>query len=158
MSQARTDIRPAAYRDIPAMCALLKTLLALEPDARADAAAQGRALAMLLENKGACRVLVAERKGLVVGMCVAQLLVNAAQGALAAQVEDVVVDEAHRGRGIGRGLLAAAGEWAREHGVARMQLLADREDRAALEFCHRLGWSQTRVTCLRAALPFGSRP
>jgi GNAT superfamily N-acetyltransferase len=64
-------------------------------------------------------------------------------------VEDLVVAEEERGRGIGRRLLDAIEAWARAEGAARLQLLADRENAPALAFYARLGWRSTRLIGLR---------
>jgi GNAT superfamily N-acetyltransferase len=64
-------------------------------------------------------------------------------------VEDMVVIGSERRRGVGRSLLRAVEAWARGRGATRLQLLADRENEAAFRFYERLGWSGTRLVCLR---------
>jgi GNAT superfamily N-acetyltransferase len=64
-------------------------------------------------------------------------------------VEDVVVAERWRGRGIGQQLMTAIGDWARRHGLTRLQLLADRHNRKALDFYAKAGWQPTQLICLR---------
>jgi GNAT superfamily N-acetyltransferase len=82
-------------------------------------------------------------------MVTAQLVVSTAEGGPSALVEDMVVDGAERGAGLGRSLLEAVEEWSRRRGATRLQLLADRENTPALRFYERLGWSGTRLVCLR---------
>lgn len=144
-----TAIRQAESRDIPDMVGLLSQLFALEQDFAPDPARQARGLALLLADRCQCRVLVAESQGRVAGMCVGQLLVSTAEGGPSVLVEDVVVDAGCRGLGLGRLLVQALAVWARDCGASRMQLLADRTNEAALAFYHRLGWSGTRMICLR---------
>jgi GNAT superfamily N-acetyltransferase len=82
-------------------------------------------------------------------MVTAQLVVSTAEGARSALVEDLVVDAAERGRGVGASLLGAIEAWARARGATRLQLLADRENAPALAFYARMGWTGTRLVCLR---------
>jgi GNAT superfamily N-acetyltransferase len=143
-------IRRARDADFDALTGLLESLFSIETDFEADAARQRRGLSMLLEGCGKhCCLLAAEAGGRVVGMASAQILISTAEGGLSAVVEDVVVAEPWRGRGIGRLLVAAVLRWAADRGVTRLQLLADRTNAAALRFYAKQGWQTTRLICLR---------
>jgi ribosomal protein S18 acetylase RimI-like enzyme len=148
MSGAPFAIRPAIAADLDALVRLLGLLFSIEADFRPDPERQRRGLALLLAAPQA-RVLVAEVDGRVAGMVTAQLVVSTAEGGLSALVEDLVVEAASRGRGVGRSLLAAAEGWAQERGATRLQLLADRENAPALGFYERLGWRPTQLVCWR---------
>jgi GNAT superfamily N-acetyltransferase len=141
-------IRPARPEDLDALVALLAQLFAIEADFSADTGRQRRGLALLLASPRA-RVLVAERDGRVVGMVTAQLVVSTAEGAASAWIEDMVVDAAERGAGVGAHLLAGIGAWAAAEGATRLQLLADRENAPALRFYAREGWAPTQLVCWR---------
>ena len=141
-------IRPARPADLEALVGLLRILFAIEADFDFDPARQRRGLAMLLAHEGAV-VLVAETAGRVVGMCSGQLTISTAEGGFALLVEDMVVADAWHGRGLGRELLAALVQWAAEKKIGRLQLLADRNNTAALEFYGKLGWQPTELICLR---------
>jgi GNAT superfamily N-acetyltransferase len=142
-------VRPAAVDDLEAMVELLRQLFALEPDFRFDPVRQRRGLALLLGDRLRRVALVAERDGVVVGMVTGQLVVSTSEGGGSVLVEDMVVIDAARRQGVGRLLLRAVETWARDRGATRLQLLADRENEAALRFYERLGWSGTRLVCLR---------
>ena len=144
-------VRAARPKDMARMVGLLDLLFAIEADFRPDPARQRQGLALLLDDERA-RVLVAERADGVVGMCTGQLVVSTAEGGPALLVEDVVVDPDHRGRGVGRALLAALADWARGRGVRRLQLLADGSNGPALAFYDRLGWRATALVCRRLTL------
>jgi ribosomal protein S18 acetylase RimI-like enzyme len=45
--------------------------------------------------------------------------------------------------------MADIAQWARANGLARLQLLADRRNRAALGFYDRLSFQTTNMICLR---------
>ncbi len=142
-------VRPANEADIESLVRLLGELFAIEQDFRPDRERQRRGLALMLAERRACCVLVAEHGGAVVGMATAQLVISTAQGAPSAWIEDVVVARAARGRGVGRRLIEAVVERAGELGATRCQLLADRENVPALGFYAHLGWSRTQLICLR---------
>jgi GNAT superfamily N-acetyltransferase len=142
-------IRPARTEDLDAMVALLGELFAIEPDFRFDPVKQRRGLALLIGDRLRRVALVAESGAEVVGMVTGQLVVSTAEGAGSVLVEDMVVSGTERGRGVGRKLLRALEDWARDRGATRLQLLADRENQGALGFYGRLGWQGTRLVCLR---------
>jgi GNAT superfamily N-acetyltransferase len=128
---------------------LLGVLFSIEADFRPDARRQRRGLRLMLQEPDRRAVLVAERRGRAVGMVTVQLVVSTAEGAPSALLEDLVVEARHRGEGIGARLLRAAEAWAFERGASRVQLLADRTNRAALGFYGRMSWERTRLVCLR---------
>lgn len=140
-------VRAAAAADIPAMVGLLRQLFAIEDEFAFDPATHARGFALLLEEPRAAAFL-AEREGAAIGMATAQLLVSTARGGPVATIEDVIVDEAARGSGAGRALIAAIEDWARARGCLRIQLLADRQNAPALDFYARLGFGRTRMVWL----------
>jgi GNAT superfamily N-acetyltransferase len=144
----RLIIREASTGDLARLSELLGILFSLEQDFTSNPARQERGLARLL-NRDQARVLTAEARGRVIGVCTGQSLIFTAEGGPAVLVEDVVVDEAWRGRGVGGRLLAALSDWAAGQRAKRLQLLADRDNHPALEFYRKLGWERTNLVCLR---------
>lgn len=151
-SRESWHIRPVRPDDLDRLTTLLGELFALEADFQIDAKRQLRGLQLLLEAPQAC-VLVAVAGGAVIGMATGQLTISTAEGGPALLVEDVVVDAAWRGQGIGRRLLADLGDWAASHGAHRLQLLADRNNTTGLDFYRKLGWQATALICLRSQRP-----
>ena len=149
-------IRNATGRDISAMTALLGELFRLEPDFPIRPELQARGLRLLLaatRTGNACvKVAVDPASGRVVGMATVQTVISTAEGAPSGWVEDVVVTETWRGYGVGGRLLDALMTWAVKHGVTRLQLLADRQNRFALKFYAAHGWRHTRMMPLRRYL------
>lgn len=144
----KVSIRPAEPRDVDGMARLLEALFAIEADFAFDAAKQKAGLKRLLESGQAC-VLVAEQDGRVIGMVSVQTVISTAEGGPVGWVEDLVVAEECRGSGIGRQLLAHLEAWAIRNGLSRLQLLADRNNRPALDFYERQGWAGTSLVALR---------
>lgn len=149
---AQTFIRHANLIDIPAMVELLSHLFAIEADFHPDPAKQARGLERLL-RAGDTAVWVAESHGQVVGMITVQTLISTAEGGPVGLVEDVVVREGWRGLGLGTQLMGAAEDWAAQRGLLRLQLLADRENTAALAFYGKQGWNETNLVGLRKTKP-----
>lgn len=146
---AATRIRRATAEDVEALVRLLGALFSIESDFRPDPARQRVGLGLMLLEPGRRCVLVAEEAGAVVGMVSAQLVVSTAEGALSALVEDMVVEEGVRGRGVGTLLLRCIENWSRARGASRLQLLADGDNFPALRFYRRRGWRTTRLVCWR---------
>lgn len=143
-------IRTARPEDIPRMADLLAELFSIEADFTPDSEKQVRGLSALVAGpQGRACVLVAEQGGMIAGMAMVQTLISTAEGGRVGLVEDVVVHRDFRGRGIGTRLIAAVVDWARSHGLARLQLLADRDNHRALDFYASRGWGSTRLVCLR---------
>jgi GNAT superfamily N-acetyltransferase len=67
-------------------------------------------------------VLVAEHRGELLGFATAYLELNSVRFGLRCWVEDLAVSPEHRSQGIGRALLDAAKEWARERGATHLEL------------------------------------
>ena len=140
-------IRHARTDDIAAMAGLLGQLFAIEADFAVNEQAQMRGLSLLL--RAAACLLVADEDGVVVGMVSIQTLISTAEGGAAGLLEDLVVAEGCRGRGIGTRLLHAALAWVREQGLTRVQLLADTNNEEALRFYSRHSFHRTQLVCLR---------
>jgi GNAT superfamily N-acetyltransferase len=143
-------IRSARADDIPALCHLLDGLFSLESDFTPDREKQAKGLRLLLEKPpGSSIVLVAGHKGQAVGMCSVQTFLSTAEGGPAGFIEDVVVSREFRGRGVGTRLLEGSMSWCRAQGITRLQLLADRDNAAALQFYSSRRWTCTGLICLR---------
>lgn len=149
MTTHHARIRSGTTSDVEALVALLGELFAIEADFSPDPDRQRRGLALLLDGSHERRVFVAEAGGRAVGMATVQVVISTAEGGPVGLVEDVVVARSRRGKGIGRLLLAAVEAWAAERGLARLQLLADRENAPALAFYGRSGWKPTQLACWR---------
>lgn len=141
-------VRLATPSDTPPLLDLLRQLFAIEHEFAFDPAVQARGLAMLIGAPDRAAVFCAEHQGRIGGMATAQLLVSTARGGPVATIEDVVVDAALRGTGLGRALLDAIEAWAREKGCLRLQLLADHENVAALDFYAAQNFGRTRMVWL----------
>jgi len=145
-------IASACEADIPELIGLLAVLFAIEQDFSPDPVKQRRGLAALLASPTGHIAIARDTTSRAVGMATAQLVISTAEGAPSAWIEDVVVREDFRGQGLGRALLDAALDWARNQGAVRAQLLADLDNAPALAFYDRVGWRPTRLGARRLML------
>jgi GNAT superfamily N-acetyltransferase len=67
-------------------------------------------------------VFVAEHRGELLGLCTAYLDMNSVRFGPRCWVEDLAVSPAHRSQGVGKALLGAAKDWARERGGTHLEL------------------------------------
>lgn len=141
-------IREATELDIEQMVILLKELFSIEQDFNFNKSKQRNGLEMMQRN-GSCCIMVAELNNEIVGMCSIQTLISSAEGGKAGLVEDMVVRKDCRGQKIGTRLLSAIQNWAQENGITRLQLLADKSNRQALDFYSETGWEKTQLICFR---------
>ncbi|MFA6188435.1 MAG: GNAT family N-acetyltransferase [Sulfuricurvum sp.] len=132
-------IRYACSDDISAMTNLLCELFAIEDDFIIDLEKQSRGLTFLLDTPGAI-VLVAQEDDCVIGMASVQTLISTAMGEYVGLIEDVVVNEAYRGRGIGKLLLEALIAESEKLGLKRLALGADHRNYNALAFYQKQGF------------------
>jgi len=136
-------IRAARPADRAAVSALLLEQLA-EHDAPAGAAAIRRAVATLLGDPALGRVIVAERAGRLVG--VAQLSFGFAleHGGRTAWLDELFVEPASRGAGVGAALLGAALAEARRCGARAVDLEVDARHARAARLYRRAGFRRLR--------------
>jgi GNAT superfamily N-acetyltransferase len=141
-------IRAAKAADVPAMAGLLADLFKVETEFAVDRTKQERALRMIIERPSAA-AWVAECGGQVVGMVTAQTVVSTAEGGESVWIEDVIVRDGWRRKGIGRRLVQAVEQWCAGRGVTRMQLLADGGNEDAMAFYPHRGWTKTGMVAFR---------
>jgi GNAT superfamily N-acetyltransferase len=144
---------PAAVSDVPQLVQLLNLLFAIEQDFQADPEKQARGLRQLIATPENAVIMTARNPdGNVIGMVSAQLVISTAEGTYSAWIEDMVIAEGWRAKGIGRHLLSAALDWAHLRGATRAQLLVDLDNAPALGYYEHLGWQATRLGARRISL------
>ncbi len=67
-------------------------------------------------------VLVAEEDGALSAFCTAYIDIDSVRFGVRCWVEDLAVDPSRRSRGTGAAILAAARDWAQEHGATHLEL------------------------------------
>ena len=116
-------IRPANADDIDAVVAAYDWLFS-PPGSKPPSWNPERAAERLraaIESPDA-EVLVADADGAIAGICTIYDDIDSVRFGRRAWVEDLAVHPAQRSRGIGKALMDAAKDWAREHGASHLEL------------------------------------
>jgi len=142
-------IRQAQSSDIEAMLLLLEELFSIEKDFDFDSAKSRKGLEMIITGTKDKAIFVADCCRMVVGMCSVQSVISTAEGQNSGLVEDLVVNKRFRRKGVASLLLGRIEKWAMDNGIKRLQLLADINNKSALDFYHGKRWSKTQLICLR---------
>lgn len=146
------EIDFATTDDLPHLADLLAELFALESDFAPERDKQLRGLSAILDEPALGRLFVLRVDGKVAGMANALITVSTAEGGKVLLLEDVIVSRAQRGGGLGRKLVEHVLGWAKEQGMTRVTLLADRDNTPALDFYRALGFEGSHMTVLRKSL------
>jgi GNAT superfamily N-acetyltransferase len=146
------EIAFADSSELPQLAELLAELFELESDFRPRRDKQLRGLSMILADPALGRLFVLRVNSKVAGMVNALTTVSTAEGGRVLLLEDVIVRKEYRGRGLGRHLVEHVLDWARQRGMTRVTLLADRDNRAALDFYSKLGFEESHMKVLRKPL------
>ena len=88
---------------------------------RWDADRARLAIAQAIEDAESA-VLIAEHRGDLLGLCTAYLDMNSVRFGPRCWVEDLAVSPEHRSQGVGKDLLDAAKDWARDRGASHLEL------------------------------------
>ena len=137
-------VREATESDLPRLIALMTQLRPDDPEAE-DPSRLGHYAAVLARMTAqGQRVFVVEAEGEVAGALVLTLVENITrQGTRYAIIENVIVDDAARGKRIGEALARHAVEAAREAGCYKVSLTSNKRRTEAHRFYKRLGFQQT---------------
>ncbi|MGA9635878.1 MAG: GNAT family N-acetyltransferase [Solirubrobacterales bacterium] len=90
-------------------------------------------------------VLVAEHRGELLGLCTAYLDLDSVRFGPRCWVEDLAVSPRHRSQGVGKDLLDAAKDWARDRGATHLDLTSADARADAHRFYERENPSQRSV-------------
>jgi GNAT superfamily N-acetyltransferase len=117
------EIREALPAEVERVLGMYEWLFAAPGSVppRWDAEHARAAIASAIEDSSSA-VLVAERRGDLVGLCTAYLDMNSVRFGPRCWVEDLAVSPGHRSQGVGKALLDAAKDWARERGGTHLEL------------------------------------
>ncbi len=154
-------IRPAAESDAPAILSLIRELAEYEHLTHACVATEELLSRHLFGGDRAAEALVAEENGAVVGYAIFFKTFSTFLALPGIYLEDIYVQPAHRGRGIGKAMLRQIARIAIERGYGRVEWSVLDWNTPSIEFYKRLGaapledWTMFRLTG-EALKQFGS--
>lgn len=147
-----TEIDFATAADLPQLADLLAELFTLERDFNPQREKQLSGLQWILDEPTLGKLFVLRVEGKVAGMASVLITVSTAEGGRVLLLEDVIVGREYRGGGLGRKLVEHVLDWAREQGMTRVTLLADRSNQLALDFYRKLGFESSYMSVMRKKL------
>ena len=113
--------------------------------AEAEGATIGGGVAALVQHgfgpQPRFRVVLAEERGIALGFCLFLPEYSSWRGAMGVFVQDIYLSHAARGKGLGRGLLAAVWAQAQDWQPAFMALMVKRSNLLAIGFYETLGFT-----------------
>jgi len=145
-------IREATTEDLSKLTVLVSELFNIESDFNPNIRKQRQGLAYLMGCEQAT-VLVMEMGNHIIAMCTLQPLISTAEGGTVGMVEDLIIAEPWRGKGLGTQLLNAVEAVALAQGMSRLQLLAGRGNAEAQLFFDKQQWQKTNMRVRRKRLP-----
>ena len=92
------------------------------------------------------KLLVAEQRGIVVGLAAWTLVHELYSGEAGLYISDLAVDRAFRGQGVGKALMEAVKAWARSQGVRKLGWDVWHANHTAKRFYEAVGASQSEET------------
>jgi GNAT superfamily N-acetyltransferase len=144
----RAAVRDAVEADLPRVVELLQQMSLDSPREDTSSPLKEAYLEAFrrIEADPSLRLLVIEVDGRVLGTASFILVPNLSyRGRPHAIIENVVVDEAERGRGLGEQLVLHCLEEARRAGCTRLSLASNRRRTRAHAFYERLGFKQSHL-------------
>lgn len=145
-------IRPATAGDVPAILRLIRALAEYEKLLHEAVATEEDLRRTLFGAKPAAEVLLAEQDGRAVGMALFFQNYSTFLGKPGIYLEDLFVEPACRGQGIGKALLQAVARLAVQRGCGRFEWSVLDWNQPAIDFYRSLGaqpmsdWTVFRVT------------
>ena len=151
MNQAALSLRPAGADDLPVLMDMLRRFY-VEDRIPLDEPRVRRGLTQLLADASLGAALFAEAEGRRVGYLVLGWCFSVEQGGRHALIDELYLEPAARGRGLGTALLAAACDWARGQGAEVARLEVNRHNPRARALYLRHGFRDDDRDILSAAL------
>jgi len=134
-------IGPARADDVPGMSHLLAQQL-VEHHVEVDVVRLERSVRAVVDDPALGALLVARADGAVVGVAFLSWIHSLEHQGPSAWLDDVYVDPAHRGRGLGRSLVEAALTHARATGRAAIDLEVDADHASIARLYERMGFQR----------------
>lgn len=138
------EIRKATKADIFLMIELLGELFDIERDFAFDFHKHKIGLEMLLDSSNAS-IFVATTNDKVVAMASIQTIISSAMGSNVGLIEDVVVKNEYRGKGVAQKIIDHIFEYAKTENFTRLHLLCDIDNSSAEKFYKKIGFKPSEL-------------
>ena len=140
------EIREARLEDLEEISALVRQLEEVTTvSTRMEPSSLERVLQSMLGQPETYRTFLALDSGRIVGLLSLLLYKTLLHAGGTALINELVVSEAHRGRGIGRALVQKAIDVSRQTGMDELEVGTEKSNSAALGFYAALGFDSQYV-------------
>ena len=139
----------AQEKDIPQLAELLDTLFTQELEFQPDEHKQIEALKQIVKNPSVGVIFVAKREDTIVGMISLLFTISTVMGGRVGNLEDLVIRETYRNKGIGTMLLEFIFSYVEELNIPRLTLLTDDSNYKAQAFYIRNGFELSNMRIMR---------
>lgn len=139
----------AQQKDIDALCGLLDTLFTQEVEFLPDEQKQKDGLMQILQNPQYGVIFVAKANDTIVGMVSLLFTISTAMGSKVGIIEDLIIKENYRNKGVGTQMLEFLFSYATELNIPRLTLLTDEVNYKAQEFYSRFGFELSSMRTMR---------
>jgi len=143
-SKNNLQICEASKEDIPYLIPLLKSLFQIEKDFTFNEKKHQIGLELLIDNSNSYIFIVKDSKKLI-AMITLQTLISTVTGTKVALLEDFVVDENYKNKGVGTLLMNYLKEFAKNNDYKRVQLVCDESNTPAKRFYNNKGFSKSNL-------------
>lgn len=135
-------IRKATVEDQKEICALIRQLEDYVKLERKPTEQDIRETLVKLINLPSCVMLVAEEHDKIIGLLTMWVRLTLFHGAGSALIDELIIDELYRGRGVGKNLVKKAFDEAKLRGCIEIEVSANQE---AIEFYKRCGFTEEHI-------------
>ena len=143
------QITLATLADLDELVHLLNVLFTRDIEFEPDYIKQRIGLELIILNPEIGEILVMKIDGKVLGMVSLLYSISTALGGKVATLEDMVIAEEFRRKGLGAELLKEAISFARKRGCLSLTLLTDFNNDTAIKFYERAGFNLSKMIPLR---------
>ena len=147
-AESRTVLREATAGDAATIATLIRQLARATGEEHKVGSGPGDFARHGFGPSPAFRALIAERDGRAVGLTLWFYNFSSWRGELGAYLQDIYVDDALRGTGLGRRLLAETARRSRADGATHLRLSVASDNEAAREFYEHLGFTYRDDECI----------
>ncbi len=145
----KKEISIANMIDIPILIELLTDLFTQDIEFVPDSIKQKSGLEAIITNPEIGEILVIKDDDRIVGMISLLYSISTALGGKVATLEDMIIHQDYRRKGLGSELLGRAIEFSKERNCLRLTLLTDFNNDVAIQFYQQFGFKQSEMIPMR---------
>jgi len=145
----KKEISIANMNDLPELIELLNDLFTQDIEFVPDLKKQKQGLEAIINNPEIGEILVLKGDGKILGMVSLLFSISTALGGKVAILEDMIIHQDYRKKGLGKELLNKAINFSKERNCLRLTLLTDFNNDVAINFYEHFGFKKSEMIPMR---------